>query len=187
MGLSTVMSSSIVFYVLLVLIGAVAGMVIQHLDYLVIANQETQKLILQREEINVVNGEYGLALRPIYYYVRLNISNDGNTLIYDYNHMDIILTIQRLNINYTIKVPFRGDTGNLDNREFGWYIEGVYDASGNFRVYTDENPVYWEPNTVIRILIVIPVNYRPDTGSNVTISIATPRGGYDFLRFTWQL
>ncbi|MCE4627585.1 MAG: hypothetical protein F7C34_00340 [Desulfurococcales archaeon] len=181
------MSSSIIFYVLLVLMGAIAGMVVQHLDYLVLANQEAQKYILQHEEIDILNGEYGLSLNPTYYYIRLNISNTGNTLIYDYQHTDIILTIQRNNINYIVRVPFRGDVGNLNNLEFGWYVEGIYDSTGNFIAYTDENPVYWEPNTVIRILIVIPITYRPDTGSTVTISIATPQGGYDFLRFTWEI
>ncbi|MEB3774808.1 MAG: hypothetical protein GSR86_07785 [Desulfurococcales archaeon] len=176
MGMGTVASSTIIFYVLLLLLGFMITVATYSLSSMA-------KAILIFSSLKTERIEY----RSIYHdnttnTITMRIANTGETLVYDYNDTDVIVTYTSGNTTRIFYAEFRGEYTGTSSQE-GWYITGIYDASGVFHRYTNTAPVYWKPNTILEIVIILPS--LPDNSTTVTITIATPGGGREYVEFTW--
>ncbi len=180
MGLSTVMASTIILYVMLVVIGAVAGVAITALKGLSKGLNACMS-ILESDRIELRGVSYNEALLE----VRLNATNLGSRVIYDYPHFDVIVYYTNiLGGSVVYYAPFRG--GYLDYLGYhppGWYVYGVYDSTGSLHEYTSSTPRYWDPSTTLEVVVVLPSTPAP--GSLVTVTLATPRGGRVMASMTW--
>jgi archaellum component FlaF (FlaF/FlaG flagellin family) len=188
MGLSTVMSASIIFYTLLVMVGVLAGITVKLLDVTMKLEAQTSQIVLERESIKITGFTYKTTTisNQTFSIINMTLKNDGSTLIYDYPKIDVIVVnIESGKVRVQI-ANFEGswqDAIASGNVVPGWYIVNITDATGFSRAYLNSDPVYWEPNTYANIVIVL--DHLVSTNTTVTVNIATPGGGHAFLRFTW--
>lgn len=178
MGLSTVMTSTIIFYVLLVVIGFLAGFTLTALTTLSRAAFLVDR-VTTMDDIIIKGLSYNITLLEI----SLNYTNSGDNIIYEYTHFDVLVSYYRNGSLYVFRAPFKGSYVNSTSKTSGWYIYGIYDVTNNIQLYLNNSVVYWKPNTVINIRIILPS--QPDPGRKVTITLATPNGGKEYVEFTW--
>ena len=174
MGLSTVMASTIIFYMLITMIGFLAGITVMMLSSTVKAQLIVDEL--PHDDINLENYTYNSTTAQI----EINITNTGSNIIYRYEDFDIIVKYTNNTNPNIFYASFQGAYTNTTTP--GWYIKAVYDASGYPQPYNNTAPVLWKPNTTLEILIILPSTPDPDT--KVSITIATPGGGKEYLEFT---
>lgn len=178
MGISTVMTSTIIFYVLLVVIGFVAGFTFTALTTLSRAAFLVDKVV-SVDDIAID----GLSYNTTSYEISINYTNTGDSIIYEYLKFDVIVSYYDNGTPTVFRAPFRGSYTDSQSKASGWYIYGVYDATNNLQLYLNNSAVYWKPNTILNIRIILPS--PPDSGSKVTVTIATPNGGKEYVEFTW--
>jgi archaellum component FlaF (FlaF/FlaG flagellin family) len=183
LGVSTVMASTIIFYSLLVVAGFIAGVTIVSLTELAKAySLSVYALKLDSIEYRGLNYTYLLT----YSEIRINLTNTGPNTIYDYNHIDVIVRYtDSTEASRVYVAEFKG--GYTDALAAGimpgWYIYAFYDVTGQSTLYTNSNPSLWKPNLTIEIVIVLPSQVQ--AGTKVSVTIATPRGGTEYVEFTW--
>ena len=184
LGVSTVMASTIVFYLLLVAAGFIAGMALASLAELARAySLSVNALKLDSIEFRGLNYTYLLT----YAEIRINLTNEGPNTIYDYNHTDVIVEYVDPSGSFNVYVaPFKG--GYTDALAVGvtpgWYIYAFYDAVGQPTLYRNADPQLWKPNSPMEMVIVLPSQVQ--AGTKVSVVVATPRGGKEYVEFTWS-
>ena len=181
MGLSTVMASTIVFYVLLVLLGFIAGFSVRAL--LAINHAYTEAIDLSM--LDRISFD-SLAYNNTYPYstIWVNLTNTGPTYIYDYRDFDVIVSYTDLTQGQRVYYArYRGAYTYTSPLTPGWYVKAFYDVTGGETLYTNTSQVLWKPNTTMELVIVLPGIVEEYT--KVTITIATPHGGYTYIEFTW--
>ncbi len=181
MGLSTVMSSTILFYTFVVAVAFFISVSLTVFD--VFSEAVYASLYTRRDEIRFEGLSYDntTALPPAA--IEVNITNVGDSVIFDYASMDVIVEYTQLSSKRVEYVRFGGGYTVFSRFVPGWYIDGFYDVTGGFQDYTDSNPVGWKPNTTMHMIIVI--DGLPDPESKVSITIVTPGGGREYFEFTW--
>ncbi len=175
MGLSTVMASTIIFYMLITMIGFLAGITVMMLSSTVKAQIIVDEL--PHDSINLENYTYNNTTAQI----EINITNTGSNLIYQYDDFDIIVKYTNSTNSIIFYASFQGAYTSTSTTP-GWYIKAIYDASGYPQVYNNTSPTPWKPNTTLDIVIILPST--PDPATKVTVTIATPGGGKEYLEFT---
>ena len=181
MGLSTVMSSTILFYTFLVAIAFFISVSLTVFDIFGEAAYAT--LYTRRDEIRFEALSYDNNTASPPAVIEVNITNIGDTVIFDYTRMDVIVEYTELASKRVEYVRFGGEYTITSRFVPGWYIDGFYDVTGGFQDYTNANPIAWKPSTTMNMVIVI--DGLPDPVSKVSITIVTPGGGREYFEFTW--
>lgn len=184
MGVDTVMASTIIFYALLVAASFLAGLTLTALTglsqaYSTSANTLSVDLIDFRG-LNYTNAS-------TYPEVWINLTNVGPNNIYDYNDTDVIVTyVDYSGVLRVYLARFKGSYLDAlqSGLQPGWYINAFYDATGQATLYRNSSPELWKPNTTMEVVIVLPGPVK--AGSKVSVTVATPRGGREYVEFTWS-
>lgn len=176
MGLSTVMASTVAIYLMLVVLGVFVGITLEALS-LYSRALTAQSELAYSDSIDLTGLAYNTSDDTVW----LNITNRGSKLIYPYSEVDVIVTYNSSGVPVHFYASFQGEYNGSTTP--GWYVRGVYDATGVFHPYTNTSPAIWSPNTTLEAVIVLPS--QPDNGTLVTVTLATPRGGREYVEFTW--
>lgn len=184
MGVSTIVASTVVIYVLLVVGGFLAGLTVYSLTK-TIESQDKLLSNMVSDNIDFQSMTYGIVNSTSY--IDVNLTNIGSTNIYSYENMDVIVYYTSSTGSQEIyRAPFRGTTApgtSPAGLADGWYIVAFYDVTGKPISSASGIPGLWKPNTTMEMLIVLPST--PNNTSQVSVTIATVRGGYEYFEFTW--
>ncbi len=175
MGLSTTIATLIMLYAILVAAVVLAGILIKGLQLvnkflLTISQNKYENVKIINATVLNNNGIIDL---------QFNLTNTGNTLIYDFSHCDLIIRYTSSGSAVTaVEKFYETETNNLGY----WYIADI-EISGNY-IIPYAYPRGLAPSETAIIYANLPS--PPDVNTTVKIIFVTPAGGKSYYEFFYR-
>ncbi len=175
MGLSTTVASIIIFYVMIVATVVLAGIFIKSfrvLNNLILQVQEYKNENIKIDGVEVINNSDNFSLQ-------INVTNTGNTLIYDFEHCDLIISYTSEGKPLVLRETYsQYPTDNSSE----WYIAYIV-LIGNYTI-PYEPPRGINPTETAVIYANLPS--PPDTNTTIEVVFATPKGAKSYYEFFYS-
>ncbi len=175
MGLSTTIASLIMFYVMIVATVVLAGIFIKSIQVfnnLLLQIKEYKSVDVKINGASVFNSTNSVG-------IQLNLTNTGNTLIYDFDHCDLIISYVSGGDSIVAVEKY---SQYPTNESYKWYIAYITIA-GNYSI------VYQPPrglNPTETAIIYANLPSIPDQNSTIKVVFATPKGAESYYEFYYS-